>query len=136
MTTIIYGISTFTKVLITSTYLSGEMNMTQNLFVYGTLAPGRPNEHVLTALGGTWQPATVKGHLKQLGWGAEMGYPGLVLDEAGEEIKGFIFSSEHLSEHWDALDEFEGEQYKRVLTEVYLDDGSSTEAHIYVLRRS
>ena len=110
--------------------------MTKNLFVYGTLAPGRPNEHVLTALGGTWQPATVKGHPKQQGWGAEMGYPGLVLDEAGEEIKGFIFSSEHLKKHWDALDEFEGEQYKRVLTEVYLDDGSSTEAHIYVLRRS
>ena len=65
-----------------------------------------------------------KGHLKHRGWGAEMGYPGLVLDEAGEEVKGFVFSSEHLSEHWDALDEFEGEQYKRVLTEVYLDDGS------------
>ena len=72
--------------------LSGEMYMTQKLFVYGTLAPGRPNAHVLGAIGGTWQPATVKGHLKQRGWGAEMGYPGLVLDKAGEEIKGFIFS--------------------------------------------
>ena len=65
-----------------------------------------------------------------------MGYPGLVLDVTGDEIKGFIFSSENLSEHWDALDEFEGAQYKRVLAEVFLDDGSSTEAHIYVLRRS
>ena len=111
------------------------MKMTQNLFVYGTLAPGRPNEHILSAIGGTWQPATVKGHLKQQGWGAEMGYPGLILDEAGEEVNGFIFSSGNLSEHWDALDEFEGEQYKRVLAEVYLDGGSSTEAHIYVLRR-
>lgn len=109
--------------------------MTQNLFVYGTLAPGRPNEHVLSALGGTWQPGTVKGHLKQRGWAAEMGYPALVLDEDGEEIKGFIFSSEHLAERWDALDDFEGEQYKRVLAEVYLDDGSSTEAYIYVLRK-
>ena len=60
--------------------------MTQSLFVYGTLAPGRPNEHVLTALGGTWQPATVKGHLKPQGWGAEMGYPGLVLDESGSYL--------------------------------------------------
>jgi len=112
------------------------MNMTQNLFVYGTLAPGRPNEHVLTALGGIWKPATAKGHLKQRGWGAEMGYPGLVLEEVGEEIRGFIFSSEHLGEHWDILDDFEGEQYRRVLAQVYLDDGSSTEAHIYVLRWS
>ncbi len=114
----------------------GELNVTQNLFVYGTLAPGRPNEHVLTALGGIWQPATVKGHLKPQGWGAEMGYPGLVLDESGEEIKGFIFSSDHLGEHWDVLDDFEGEQYRRVLTEVHRSDGSSTEAHIYVLRGS
>ena len=39
-------------------------------------------------------------------------------------------------EHWNVLDDFEGEQYKRVLTEVCLDDGSLTEAHIYILRRS
>ena len=114
----------------------GELNMTQNLFVYGTLAPGRPNEHVLAALGGTWRPATVRGHLKPWGWGAEMGYPGLVLDESGEEITGFIFSSDHLGEHWDELDDFEGEQYRRVLTEVQTSHGSSTEAHIYVLRGS
>ena len=111
-------------------------SMPQNLFVYGTLAPGRPNEHVLTTLGGSWQPATVKGHLKPEGWGAEMGYPGLVLDDCGEEVKGFIFSSDHLGEHWGALDDFEGGHYERVLTEVRCSDGSSTEAYVYVLRES
>jgi gamma-glutamylcyclotransferase (GGCT)/AIG2-like uncharacterized protein YtfP len=33
--------------------------VTDRLFVYGTLAPGRPNEHVLADLGGTWEPAYV-----------------------------------------------------------------------------
>ena len=110
--------------------------MNQRLFVYGTLAPGRPNEHVLTPLGGAWQPATVKGQLEQQGWGAAMGFPGLVLDEAGEEISGFLFTSENLDSFWDTLDDFEGEQYERVLADVYLHDGSSVETYVYVLRSS
>ena len=110
--------------------------MTHNLFVYGTLAPGRNNEHVLTNIGGTWEPAAVKGHLKDEGWGAEMGYPGIVLDEAGEDIQGYIFSSNNLDKHWDDLDEFEGEEYKRVLVEVQKKDSSLIEAFIYVLRKN
>ena len=112
------------------------MNVTQNLFVYGTLAQGQPNEHVLTAIGGKWEPATVKGRLRDHGWGAEMGYPVIVLDEVGEDIKGFIFSSDNLDKHWDELDDFEGGEYKRILAEVHRNDGSSTEAYIYVLRKS
>ena len=65
--------------------------MTQRLFVYGTLGSGGPNEHVLSAIGGTWEEASVNGYLKQQGWGAEMGYPGIVLDNTGDEIKGYIF---------------------------------------------
>ena len=30
-------------------------SMIQRLFVYGTLALGRPNEHVLRKIGGTWE---------------------------------------------------------------------------------
>ena len=105
-----------------------------NLFVYGTLIPGGPNEHILTAIGGTWEPATVKGYLKEHGWGAKMGYPVIVLDEAGQDINGFIFSSNNLDKHWHELDGFEGGEYERVLAEVYWNDGNSAEAYIYVLR--
>ena len=35
--------------------------MTQRLFVYGTLAPGRANGHVLADVPGTWELATVRG---------------------------------------------------------------------------
>jgi len=42
----------------------------EKLFVYGTLGPGRPNEHVLDAVGGSWETATVSGTLREEGWGA------------------------------------------------------------------
>ena len=109
--------------------------MIEQLFVYGTLAPGRPNEHVLGEIEGTWEVATVTGTLRQDGWGAEMGYPGIDLDEQGDEIQGFLFSSEALSDHWAMLDEFEGEAYERVLTEVKLRDNRRMDAYIYQLRR-
>ena len=106
----------------------------ERLFVYGTLAPGRPNEHVLTEIGGTWEAATVTGTLRQEGWGADMGYPGIDLDEQGDEIKGYVFSSEDLASHWKMLDEFEGQAYTRVLTNVKLPDNSTVEVYIYALR--
>ncbi|MBW1752218.1 MAG: gamma-glutamylcyclotransferase [Deltaproteobacteria bacterium] len=108
--------------------------MAEKLFVYGTLGPGRPNEHVLKAIGGAWENATVRGKLRQEGWGAEIGYPGIDLDENGEEIEGFLFISENLSSHWKTLDDFEGEGYERVATQAKLEDGSMVDAYIYMLR--
>jgi gamma-glutamylcyclotransferase (GGCT)/AIG2-like uncharacterized protein YtfP len=113
---------------------ANEEIMTEKLFVYGTLGPGRPNEHVLKAIGGVWENATVRGKLRQEGWGAEIGYPGIDLDENGEEIEGFLFISENLSSHWKALDDFEGEGYERVVTQAKLEDGSMVDTYIYMLR--
>lgn len=105
--------------------------MTQRLFVYGTLAPGRPNEHVLKEISGSWQKASVRGTLHSEGWGASLGYPAIVLDELGDEIDGYLFSSDQLSEHWAKLDEFEGEAYERVLTVAKLSDKSTVDAYVY-----
>ncbi len=106
----------------------------ERLFVYGTLQPGKPNEHVLNAIGGEWEPATVKGNLVKAGWGSSMGYPGLVLDESGDEVQGHIFASANLSAKWAELDEFEGNDYERVLTSVTLQSGAQMQTYIYVLR--
>jgi len=38
--------------------------MIHRLFVYGTLAPGRPNDHVLRDVSGDWQLAMVMGTLR------------------------------------------------------------------------
>jgi len=62
----------------------------------------------------------VRRKLRQESWGAEMGYPGIDLDENGEEIEGFLFISENLSKHWRVLDDFKGESYERVITQARL----------------
>jgi len=107
----------------------------ERLFVYGTLGPGRPNEHVLAGIGGSWLKATITGTLQQKGWGAEMGYPGIVLDKEGDKVEGFLFTSENLASNWFKLDEFEGEAYERVLTKAKLNDGSFVDAYVYALKR-
>ncbi len=107
--------------------------MKEKLFVYGTLGLGRPNEHILTDIGGSWQAASVRGVLRDQGWGAEMGFPGIELDESGKEIDGFVFTSENLSNHWASLDEFEGEAYLRVIAKVKLKNGNLVDANIYTL---
>ena len=106
----------------------------ERLFVYGTLQPGGPNEHILTAIGGTWIPATIKGNLVESGWGASFGYPGLVLDMEGNDIQGYVFAAKDLSRQWSDLDAFEGEGYERILAPVTLMSGECIQAYVYVLR--
>lgn len=106
----------------------------QKLFIYGTLGPGGPNQHIMDKIGGEWEAASLKGRLVEQGWGAEMGYPGLIIDDAGSDILGHVFSSMNLVDHWSALDAFEGEGYERVLTQVQLKTGESVDAYVYVLR--
>ncbi|WP_458525195.1 gamma-glutamylcyclotransferase family protein [Onishia taeanensis] len=106
----------------------------ERLFVYGTLGPGRPNEHVMQAIGGHWQAGRIKGCLREAGWGAEMGFPGLVLDESGDDIPGHVFVSSALPGHWPTLDDFEGAEYRRTPVSVTLDEGGTVQAYVYALR--
>ena len=108
--------------------------MENKLFVYGTLAPGRPNEHLLRDIKGTWAKATISGVLHPQGWGAALGYPGIVLNPTGDKINGYLFSSEQLHEHWERLDEFEGPGYQRVLTDVIIECGKKEKAYVYELK--
>lgn len=105
-----------------------------SLFIYGTLAPGRPNDHVLKPLGGVWQRGSVRGRLRDQGWGAASGYPAIVLDaQAQPPVEGWLLRADALPDWWDRLDAFEGAEYQRVLTDVELDDGSHSQAWIYAL---
>ena len=110
--------------------------MKECLFVYGTLGPNRPNEHILKNIGGSFEEASVLGILYNEGWGSEMGYPGIILDPKGEKVKGFLFSSSKLNKHWPELDEFEGSAYKRVLAEVGIKNKTTLQAFIYVLKKA
>lgn len=106
--------------------------MTQRLFVYGTLAPGRPNEHLLADVDGEWEPARVRGTLVQEGWGAGMGFPAITLSEDADEVGGFLFVSDQLEDHWARLDAFEGDEYERVTVPVERADGRKVAAQVYV----
>jgi len=104
------------------------------LFVYGTLQPGKPNAYLLERIGGTWRKASVRGYFHDEGWGATMGYPAVKLDPKGGLVSGYVFSSEKLSQHWEELDEFEGDAYERLQTQVTLREGKQITAFIYALR--
>jgi gamma-glutamylcyclotransferase (GGCT)/AIG2-like uncharacterized protein YtfP len=104
-----------------------------HLFVYGTLAPGRANAHVLADVPGTWTPATVRGHFHAQGWGATEGFPALVPDSAAGAVDGFVLASAALPDAWPRLDAFEGEAYERVIVDAQLADGSVVAAFVYVL---
>jgi len=112
--------------------LSSKKSADTCLATYGTLAPGRPNHNQLTDLEGNWRRGTVRGKLVEVGWGAELGFPGLVLDPSGNIIEVYIFESLDLPDHWRRLDEFEGAGYRRAVTLVSTSDGDR-DASIYVV---
>lgn len=66
------------------------------------------------------------------GWGASLGYPGLILDESGPIVEVDLFESTQLPEYWQRLDDFEGTGYRRVVTRVRTSDGD-LDACIYVI---
>lgn len=106
----------------------------ERLFVYGSLAPGRPNEHIMHGIDGKWEQAFVYGFLHNSGWGAAMGFPGIELHEKGGKVPGFLFTSSDLWQHWARLDAFEGAEYQRVKTPVFLlPQEQEVSAFLYVL---
>ena len=66
------------------------------------------------------------------GWGAALGFPGLVLDPLGPLIEVDLFESPELPAHWARLDDFEGSGYERVLVTVSTPEGERR-AWIYAL---
>lgn len=110
------------------------LTMLEHLFVYGTLAPGRSNEHLLENLSGKWRPATIQGRLTRGVRGSARGYPGVLLEDTENEVEGLLFSSTDLTRHWQRLDAFEGNGYERRTTMARLYGGKAVPAHIYTLR--
>lgn len=106
------------------------MSIDSRLAVYGTLAPGKPNHHQLSGLDGVWVPGSVRGRLVRKGWGVDYGYPAIVLDPDGPEVAVQLFVSPDLAAHWQRLDDFEGDGYRRERVMVTTADGP-VEAWIY-----
>lgn len=107
------------------------MSKLTRLFVYGSLAPGEKNHHQMDGMTGVWEPATIRGQLGICEWGEYKGYPAIIPDPYGDEIKGQLFTSPDLPDHWKRLDIFEGEFYKRVDILVALPDKTQILSQIY-----
>ena len=101
------------------------------LFVYGTLAPGEENQHIMDGMKGEWRKASVRGNRHNIGWGVHKGHPGFIPDEDGEIVNGLLFISDDLPANWARLDKFEGADYKRIPVKATLENGDITVAQIY-----
>lgn len=106
----------------------------ERLFVYGSLQPGCVNAHRLADVAGSWQPGSVRGRLLEEGWGAALGFPGLVLDPGAPRVPGSVLASWDLLAKLEELDDFEGPAYERLTARVRLDSGERVAAQLYVLR--
>ena len=110
----------------------------ERLFTYGTLSPEQPPKELADVLEGFVYvgDATVRAQIFQL-----QAYPGLVLDEDAEPVKGRLFDLPAAS--WARLDEYEGFDPKvkesslfvRTKTTVARDHGAAEEVWIYVYNR-
>ena len=89
------------------------------LAVYGTLAPGQPNHHVLAPLGGEWTDGLIEGDLIPLGWGAALGYPGFRPRAGGDAVAVKVLTAPSLASAWPDLDRFEGPGYRRILVPIF-----------------
>ncbi len=89
------------------------------LAVYGTLAPGQPNHHILAPLGGEWTDGLIEGDLLPVGWGAELGYPGFRPRAGGEAVAVQVLRAPLLASAWPNLDHFEGPGYERISVTVF-----------------
>ncbi len=104
----------------------------RKLAVYGTLAPGRPNHHVVAPLGGGWTDGIVEGDLSAEGWGATLGYPAFLPRVGGAAVAVQVLTSSALAEAWAELDRFEGPEYQRILVPVFRP-GPADERHLYTV---
>jgi gamma-glutamylcyclotransferase (GGCT)/AIG2-like uncharacterized protein YtfP len=122
--------------------LEDRFRVHHRLAIYGTLAPGKPNHHIVQPLGGKWRDGFVEGDLLAFGWGAAMGYPALLPRLGGESVPVNLLTTPHLETAWEQLDRFEGPDYERLLVPVFGGRRSLQAngmpiavAHLYATRR-
>lgn len=113
----------------------------RTLGVYGTLAPGQPNHHVVAPLGGEWTDGVVEGDLFRLGWGAALGYPAFRPRAGGDAVAVKVLTTPALPAAWPRIDRFEGADYRRILVPVFTPGGAGerrlhTVANLYAAARA
>ena len=102
------------------------------LFVYGTLKPGSEAYYYLARIHGIWSDAYCYGNwIKH----TNIGNPVISLDTNGVKIEGKLFYSKQLQNIIKEIDEYEGEEYERVITKIHPNNGPPVKAFIYEKKR-
>jgi gamma-glutamylcyclotransferase (GGCT)/AIG2-like uncharacterized protein YtfP len=107
----------------------------RRLAVYGSLAPGKKNHNVIAGMAGSWRNAVLRGSLQNEGWGAGEGFPGFLWDGTNTPVAAQVFSSADLPHYWLRLDEFEGEEYQRILAPAEIESGEIEICNLYALAK-
>jgi gamma-glutamylcyclotransferase (GGCT)/AIG2-like uncharacterized protein YtfP len=85
-------------------------NPETKLIVYGSLAPGEANHFLLAGLMGEWHRCLIRGHM-----GHYRGFKSFSYDHKGPEHPAWLLESPELPQVIPDLDNFEGEEYERIL---------------------
>jgi gamma-glutamylcyclotransferase (GGCT)/AIG2-like uncharacterized protein YtfP len=96
---------------------SKESNPEENLIVYGSLAPGEANHFLLAGLEGEWYRCRIRGRL-----GNYRGFKSFRYDPHGPEHPAWLFLSTELPRVLPELDDFEGEEYERIIIPARVGD--------------
>jgi gamma-glutamylcyclotransferase (GGCT)/AIG2-like uncharacterized protein YtfP len=107
----------------------------RRLAVYGSLAPGKKNHNVIAGMEGSWRNAVLRGSLHNEGWGAGEGFPGFLWDGGDTPVTALVFSSSELPHYWLRLDEFEGEEYRRILVPAEVNGTAIEICNVYALAK-
>lgn len=91
-------------------------NPETRLIVYGSLAPGEANHFLLTGLRGEWYRCHIRGHLGQY-----RGFKSFRYDPQGQEHQAWLLESDELPRVIPDLDDFEGEEYERIIMPVQVN---------------
>tara|TARA_Y100000591_G_C21786863_1_gene674296 strand:+ start:37 stop:375 length:339 start_codon:yes stop_codon:yes gene_type:complete len=110
------------------------MKNIDNLFVYGSLQKGKQHENILENINGLWKKAYVVGYLFNISKGPDYGYPAIKIDKKGLKIHGMVFQSKDLKKKISKIDAFEGKNYKRVISKIYLENGLVIDAYLYEIK--
>jgi len=116
--------------------LNALFRTSHTLAVYGTLAPGQPNHHIVAPLGGEWTDGLIEGDLLPVGWGTALGYPGFRPRVGGAAVAVQVLTAPLLATAWSTLDRFEGPEYQRILVPVFsteLGPGQAGERRLYTV---
>ncbi len=96
------------------------------LAVYGTLAPGESNHHVVASIPGRWEDGTVRGVVGKMG-----PYPTFHWKKPGGVVAVMVLHSAYLTNHWQRLDRFEGPGYRRILVPIERAGDEVVVANLY-----